>query len=476
MKNETMVENGASGEKKRISFRASVGKIARLPKEIREELNCRLDDGEPASEILPWVNELPAAKEVLAKYFRGMPINDNNLSEWRQKGFQRWQEKQESKAELTEMVENAGDFSEIAAGKLARGTASLATAKILKTLQAIPATAESLDGLTKISYAVTALLHAEQSQVRLEYEKARVCQGNERLVLSWDKFLRDCIDAVQRALTDQIAKDIQAANIDNGEKIELLGHHMFGRKWKGRAVGKKGEAKKEAEGTKKDSPKSAEEGKMDAHPSHEPVAGSPPHPAQTRTTHETALASLVSAPDGSEGEKADAHVPTGTVGSKMEAGEAATKKTEMNISGGLPTAATKGEAKKTEVQTADQQVRPTTIQGHRTEVRVSGGEKARELKVSGGLPTAATLSNLKPKAPAVELSPYDKALLEGKTHLEAMYAQYSRINHPTPKPPVDPLQPKPNPLDTFSEPVKKSPFASLHGLLRRGSLWGSTLG
>lgn len=38
---------------------ARTGKIARLPVAIREEVNRRLLDGEPASKILPWLNGLP---------------------------------------------------------------------------------------------------------------------------------------------------------------------------------------------------------------------------------------------------------------------------------------------------------------------------------------------------------------------------------------------------------------------------------
>jgi hypothetical protein len=238
MSNEMIVQNGATGEAKHNPTRALAGKIARLPKKIREELNRRLDDNQPGSEILPWVNELAGAKRVLRKHFGGAAITDGNLSAWRHNGFERWQEKLESEAELRVLAEDAKDFSDATGVTLARGTASMAAAKILRILQGIPAGQGSIDDLTKISYAVSALLNADQGQMRLEHEKTRVFQGNERLVLSWDKHLRGCVATAQRALNDQIAKDIQAADIDNGERIELLGHHLFGEKWQGREVGK----------------------------------------------------------------------------------------------------------------------------------------------------------------------------------------------------------------------------------------------
>src|SRR5215471_7053881 len=67
------------------------GKIARLPHQIREQLNQRLDDGESSETLLPWLNSLPKTQAVLAQYFGGRPIHKQNLSEWRQGGFREWQ-------------------------------------------------------------------------------------------------------------------------------------------------------------------------------------------------------------------------------------------------------------------------------------------------------------------------------------------------------------------------------------------------
>jgi hypothetical protein len=57
-----------------------IGKIARLPKTVREKLNLRLEDNEPAKEILEWLNGLPQTQKVLKSLFNGAPINKQNLS------------------------------------------------------------------------------------------------------------------------------------------------------------------------------------------------------------------------------------------------------------------------------------------------------------------------------------------------------------------------------------------------------------
>ena len=66
------------------------GKIARLPKPIREELNRRLDQGTPGGPLLQWLNSLPEVQVVLAADFGGRPINKQSLSQWRHGGYAEW--------------------------------------------------------------------------------------------------------------------------------------------------------------------------------------------------------------------------------------------------------------------------------------------------------------------------------------------------------------------------------------------------
>ena len=42
------------------------GKIARRPKAVRHELNCRLSEGEPDASLVEWFNERDDVKTVLA--------------------------------------------------------------------------------------------------------------------------------------------------------------------------------------------------------------------------------------------------------------------------------------------------------------------------------------------------------------------------------------------------------------------------
>jgi hypothetical protein len=76
--------------KKNTKFMSRNGKIARLPRAIRETLNLRLDDNEDGPETLEWLNGLPETRGVLDAHFGGVAISKQNLSQWRLGGYREW--------------------------------------------------------------------------------------------------------------------------------------------------------------------------------------------------------------------------------------------------------------------------------------------------------------------------------------------------------------------------------------------------
>ena len=63
------------------------GKIARLPLVIRQQLNQRLPNGESAQDLLSWLNQLPEVQAILAAHFAAKPIDESNLTHWKQGGY-----------------------------------------------------------------------------------------------------------------------------------------------------------------------------------------------------------------------------------------------------------------------------------------------------------------------------------------------------------------------------------------------------
>lgn len=88
------------------------GKIARLPYSIRDILNERLRNGEQGTKLVKWLNRLPEVKEVLAGEFGGRPINEQNLTEWKQGGFNDWLRHQETRAWVRALVDESADLEE----------------------------------------------------------------------------------------------------------------------------------------------------------------------------------------------------------------------------------------------------------------------------------------------------------------------------------------------------------------------------
>jgi len=86
------------------------GKIARLPLAIREQLNARLLEGELGCDLVDWLNSLPEVRAILAAEFGGSPINEPNLSAWKDGGYEDWLARQDSRAWIARLVEDAASF------------------------------------------------------------------------------------------------------------------------------------------------------------------------------------------------------------------------------------------------------------------------------------------------------------------------------------------------------------------------------
>jgi hypothetical protein len=112
-----------------------------LPKSIRDQLGRRIEDGEEGQELVNWLNGLPEVREILEKQFGGRPVTEQNLSEWKQGGYEQWLRQEDllslvgQVAEESEDLEGAADGQEISdrfAGLMAVELARLATALLEK--------------------------------------------------------------------------------------------------------------------------------------------------------------------------------------------------------------------------------------------------------------------------------------------------------------------------------------------------------
>src|SRR3954467_12782007 len=114
------------------------GKIARLPRHIRDCLNRRLDDGEPSVNLVQWLNEQPDARRVLEEEFDGRPITEQNLSDWKQGGYLDWQAHQETREWVRlvahEAEEGAEDLGVLPLSDRLSAMAGLALGRLVRDL------------------------------------------------------------------------------------------------------------------------------------------------------------------------------------------------------------------------------------------------------------------------------------------------------------------------------------------------------
>ena len=146
------------------------GKIARLPKGIREQLNRRLADGESGARLVAWLNGLPEVVAVLADEFAGQPIREQNLSDWRLGGYEDWVRQKEAREWVRNVSEEAVELGgESGDASLTDRVSVLATVQVGRRLREL---ASEWDGSEQHSQQLQALCQ-ELSKLRRGDQEAR---------------------------------------------------------------------------------------------------------------------------------------------------------------------------------------------------------------------------------------------------------------------------------------------------------------
>ncbi len=161
------------------------GKIARLPRDIREELNRRLQDGEPGGSLLAWLNALPHVTQVLAKDFEGAAISKQNLCEWRTGGFAEWQARQEALVQARELAVDATELAAVTDGRLTDHLATVLAARYAAALAGWNGAVNEdfrrkLRALRGLCQDIVELRRGDHSGARLNMERERLEREREK--------------------------------------------------------------------------------------------------------------------------------------------------------------------------------------------------------------------------------------------------------------------------------------------------------
>ena len=160
-----------------------IGKIARLPRVLRNQLNQRLHDGEAGHRLVEWLNALPEVQAVLAAGFEGRAINAQNLTDWKQGGYRDWVSQQEALELAQRLGEDAVELQPEGQPPLTETLALwLAACYAVATPQG--AQTEGAEGwrlLRELCADVVELRRGDHSAERLRLEREQVQLEQQRL-------------------------------------------------------------------------------------------------------------------------------------------------------------------------------------------------------------------------------------------------------------------------------------------------------
>jgi len=114
------------------------GKIARLPKGVRDQLNQRLENGEQGKGLVEWLNSLPEVEAVITREFGCKAVTEQNLSEWKKGGYRDWQINQERRDLVRQLEEEGGELGAVMnPGRINRHFSVVLTAELARAAREV---------------------------------------------------------------------------------------------------------------------------------------------------------------------------------------------------------------------------------------------------------------------------------------------------------------------------------------------------
>ena len=209
------------------------GKIARLPKTIRDELNQRLENGETGGSLADWLNGLPEVQAIMKAHFAGAEIREQNLSEWRKGGYLEWLRHQqamelaerlyERAEEMKAQAEEQMPMSEVLSLWLAARYA-VATEEIAST-----GSEEGWKQLRQMCGDVARLRRLDQQERRIEQEDERIELQRAEVEIEQERWKEEKEEMRQESRRKDVA-NFQPVLTDE-ERAQRIAE-IYGRDWR----------------------------------------------------------------------------------------------------------------------------------------------------------------------------------------------------------------------------------------------------
>jgi hypothetical protein len=154
------------------------GKIARLPRHLREDLNRRLDDGVSVKHVVAWLNALPETRAMLEREFEGRSINEQNVCAWKRGGFQDWLRMEAVGGWVRSLAEEGLSLREVAGGENLEKTVAtlnlIAMARMAEEAFREPDLAKKAKAVLGVAREISRARQIEVAESRQRLEQARL--------------------------------------------------------------------------------------------------------------------------------------------------------------------------------------------------------------------------------------------------------------------------------------------------------------
>lgn len=203
--------------------RTAVGKIGRMPADIRREVCRRLADNETASSVIGWLESDPRARAVLDEQFDGAKVIPQNLSEWKKNPeFERFVRQREEVANARVYSDFALELAK-ASGGVSAGSIAVIGGKIMQLLEtADPDMAKALIA------DVSKLRAREQEDAKQALRKRVVEQNDRKLALAEKQFQMRACELFMDRYEDQKIRNILDSKETKSVKMDQLRLALFG--------------------------------------------------------------------------------------------------------------------------------------------------------------------------------------------------------------------------------------------------------
>jgi hypothetical protein len=178
----------------------------------RDELNRRLEAGEPDAQVLAWLQALPEMQAGLAPDWSERPLSEEDLSAWKAAGYRDWLAQQQALEQARQLAAEVADLKQAGNEHLTEMLAQFLAAQYVLATKAAVRQANGgpvdLKTLQALCADLAALRRGDHSAERLSIERQRVSleydwliQAKEDSLLRHKKKLLFGLQALQKYVT-----------------------------------------------------------------------------------------------------------------------------------------------------------------------------------------------------------------------------------------------------------------------------------